>query len=258
LQINIAYLKNENQVNVITLDKIEETIKNITIDVSDIPDHDINLFIYDHNLNLEHISGTLEKEKSLYYITGNKDMDLNWSHLESITFQDLYELYNKLNNRWILANNINAIENMYPMITHMRSLWIKERNAFFEELWYFIKKNLATTSLNIIFNDLVNPDEKNKTKENEKEKKPELTQSFIKGTKKANFFPGEAKENHLMDQYAKDFSAIFEVTEYDQTRGQFVATCKINLSPILIMANISSLNQIQRALLSSLFTGLQH
>jgi uncharacterized membrane protein len=118
-----------------------------------------------------------------------------------------------------------------------------------------MKRNLGTTELSIIFNDVVSSEEKDEN--NEKKERPKLTQAILSGTKKGNFSQGTHKEKELMQSYVEKFHDVFEVTEFNSVKGQFVATAQIERSPILFMARTVQLNQLQKTLLMSVFNGLQ-
>ena len=60
-----------------------------------------------------------------------------------------------------------------------------------------------------------------------------------------------------MHSYVENFHDVFEVTEFNSMKGQFVATAQIERSPILLMARTVQLNQLQRTLMMSVFNGLQ-
>ena len=59
-----------------------------------------------------------------------------------------------------------------------------------------------------------------------------------------------------MQDYDKDFIDQFNVTEFDSSQGNLVATTRIDLSPILIMAKVNTFNQLQQSVLISIFSGL--
>ena len=153
------------------------------------------------------------------------------------------------------SKNFSSIENLWVVTHHFRELWKKDRISFFEEFWYWIKRNLGTIELSIIFNDVISSEEKDEN--NEKKDRPKLTQSVISGSKKANFSQGTNKEKELMHSYGENFHDVFEVTEFNSLKGQFVATAQIERSPILLMARTVQLNQLQRTLMMSVFNGLQ-
>jgi hypothetical protein len=118
-----------------------------------------------------------------------------------------------------------------------------------------MKRNLGAADFSIIFNDVISTEEKDEN--NEKRERPKLTQALLTGTKKANFTPGSAKEKELMQTYLDKFHDVFEVTEFNPQKGQFVATAQIERSPMIFMARTAQLNQLQRTVLASLFNGLQ-
>ena len=103
--------------------------------------------------------------------------------------------------------------------------------------------------MNLIFHDLIeeNP---------EKNEKAQLKYSVCRGKKSPQIFDAKEKENLIMENYKNDFSDHFQVTEYNSQKGQLVATMRIGLSPILIMAKLPQFNQLQQSILIGLFSGL--
>jgi hypothetical protein len=154
-----------------------------------------------------------------------------------------------------MHQNFSSLENVWTITNHFRDLWKKDRISFFEEFWYWMKRNLGATDLTIIFNDVISTEEKDEN--NEKKERPKLTQSLLSGAKKANFVQGGAKEKELMQTYLEKFHDIFEVTEFNAPKGQFVATAQVDRSPMIFMARTVQLNQLQRTLLAAIFNGLQ-
>lgn len=248
--IKLGYLKSENQFLVTEFDKNTQSLNKKTIDVVEIKETPLNLLLIDENLNQESLVGILEGEKKFYPILEAKSLGIDLSHFDTLSADDCADIYSKVNSRWTLNNNIKTIEEVYNTITHLRNLWFNDRNAFFEELWFLVKNNLGTQGLTIIFNDLKEP-------ENKEKDKPSLVHSFVTGDKLPNIFEGTPRESELMASYAKDFNNSFEITELDLTKGRLVATCQIGLSPILMMAELSSFTQLQKSLMTALFSGLQ-
>ncbi len=158
-------------------------------------------------------------------------------------------------NRWAVSHNYHSLEELFAFTTHMRVLWHKDRLSFHEELWAWLKRNLAAADLSIVFNDVVQTEQKNE--EGQKEQKPKLTQSLLAGSKKANFVSGGGKEAVLMERYLDKWNAEFEITEWDQSKARFVATVMLEKSPLILMARLTTLSQLQRSLLTALFKGLQ-
>jgi hypothetical protein len=60
-----------------------------------------------------------------------------------------------------------------------------------------------------------------------------------------------------MEAYRTDFNEDFTITEFDAEKSQFVATAKINNSPLIIMAKLSTFTALQNNLFKGLIKGLQ-
>ena len=253
--ISLGFVRSSSQVLIKDLNWTQNSLESRIIDVTDLPDQNIQgLFIQD-NEHFSSLVGILEKEKAYYPILDANDETLTLSGFESMPAQQFKDLYLKVLNRWTLHQNFNSVENLYKITNHFRDLWKKDRISFFEELWYWMKRNTGATDLTIIFNDVISSEEKDEN--NEKKDRPKLVQSILSGTKKGNFQQGTAKEKELMQSYTDKFHDIFEVTEFNNTKAQFVATAQVERSPMIFMARLPQLNQLQRTLLASLFNGLQ-
>lgn len=253
--ISLGFVRSSSQLLVKELDWNQNTLQSRIIDVTDLPDQNLQaLFIDDHE-HFNSLVGILEKEKSFYPILEAKDENLNFSAFENMPAQQFKELYLKTLNRWTMHQNFSSLENIWTITNHFRDLWKKDRLSFFEEMWYWMKRNLGSTDLTILFNDVIKTEEKDEN--NEKKERPKLVQSLLTGTKKGNFQQGGAKEKELMQSYLDKFHDVFEVTEFNPQKGHFVATAQIERSPIIFMARAAQLNQLQRTLLNALFNGLQ-
>jgi hypothetical protein len=253
--ISLGFIRSSSQVVIKELNWHQNSMESKIIDVTDLPDQNLQaLFIHD-NEHFSSLVSLLEKEKSYYPILDAKDEDLSLSAFESMPSQQFKDIYLKILNRWTLHQNLSSIEHIFKITNHFRDLWTKDRISFFEELWYWMKRNIGSTDLTILFNDVVQTEEKDEN--NEKKERPKLTQTLLAGTKKCNFQQGAAKEKELMQSYLDKFHDVFEVTEFNSSKGQFVATAQIERSPIIFMARTAQLNQLQRTLLAALFNGLQ-
>jgi hypothetical protein len=253
--ISLGFIRSGSQVLIKELDWAENSIEAKIIDVTDLPDQNIQGLFVDDNEHFNSLVGLLEKEKSYYPILDAKDDSLSLSSFEAMPAQQFKDLYLKVLNRWIVYQNFNSIEDIWKITNHFRELWKKDRLSFFEELWYWLKRNIGATDLSIIFNDVISTEEKDEN--NERKERPKLTQALLTGGKKANFISGSAKEKELMQNYLEKFHDVFEVTEFNGSKGYFVATAQIERSPMIFMARTVQLNQLQRTLLAALFNGLQ-
>jgi len=253
--ISLGFIRSSSQVLIKELNWQQNSVETKIIDVTDLPDQNLQaLFIHD-NEHFSSLVSILEKEKAFYPILDSQDENLTLSSFENLPAQQFKDLYLKVLNRWTMAQNFNSIENSWKITNHFRELWKKDRISFFEEFWYWMKRNLGASDLTILFNDVISTEEKDEN--NEKKERPKLTQALLSGTKKANFQQGSAKEKELMQTYLDKFHDVFEVTEFNPTKGQFVATAQVERSPIIFMARTPQLNQLQRTLLASIFNGLQ-
>lgn len=253
--ISLGFIRSANQVLIKELDWLQNSLQSRLIDVTDLPDQNLQGLLIEDNEHFSSLISLLEKEKSFYPILDARDESLTFSSFESLPATQFRELYLKIVNRWTLHQNFNSIENMWKITSHFRELWKKDRLSFFEELWYWMKRNVGSTDLTILFNDVIHTEEKDEN--NEKKERPKLTQSLLTGTKKGNFHQGGAKEKELMQNYLEKFHEVFEVTEFNPSKGHFVATAQIDRSPMIFMARAGQLNQLQRVVLTGLFNGLQ-
>lgn len=250
MKLNIGFIKSENQFLLKTIDRQSKDFESKVLDTIEIKETPLNLLFFSGENPPEGLQKTISEESKFYPILSADSLGLEREVFDTLSFEDLGELYAKVNARWILNNNISTIEEMYGTTNHLRDLWANDRNAFFEELWFVLKQNLATAELTAIFHDV-------KESSGEKADKPSLIHSFVTGEKRPQIFEGGAKEETLMKEYENEFSEQFQITEFDSSKGLLVATIKIGLSPILIMAKLSTFNQLQGSILKGIFSGLQ-
>lgn len=175
------------------------------------------------------------------------------------SWENIYSSYLSLNETWILKNNISLASEIFELTHHLKKLLHQDRMTFFEELWAILKKNLGAKSLKIIFNDL----DKNQKDENQKESssstsssKDKLIQSCIQGQLRPTPIRGGEMEETLMDHYKRHFNENLELLEFSPELGRLVLTAVVNSGPVLIIAKAHIFNQLQKALLTSLFTGI--
>lgn len=247
--ISIGYLSPENKVLIQSLNTSDQSLQDKFIDSASLSDENLNLLF----LSSEESQSIVESEQKFYPIVLGSQLNISFDDFSSLNYDQAYSLYNKVNNPWILSRNIESIESTYTNVNYFKDLWINDRNSFFEELWFYIKTNLATLELTIIFNDLKEPTEK----QAEKGDKPQLCHSFVKGQKLPQIFDGTEAEEKLMQEYEREFTEAFNITEYNSELGQLVFCSNIDKSPILVMAQMANFNQVQKSVLIALFSGLQ-
>lgn len=256
MQLTLGFVRSPSQILLKDLDWEQNKVSTRLIDVTDLPDQNLQGLFVGQSEHFEQLLGLLEKEKQHYPIHEGHTFDLSYSAFEEMSAFSFKELGVKVTNRWVLSHNYNSLEELFAFTTHMRVLWHKDRLSFHEELWAWLKRNLGAVDLSIVFNDVIQSEQKNE--EGQKEQKPKLTQSLLTGTKRANFVTGGGKETVLMERYLDKWNAEFEVTEWDQPRARFVATVMVEKSPLIFMGRVATLSQLQRSLLAGFFKGLQN
>jgi hypothetical protein len=253
--ISLGFVRSASQLLIKDLNWTQNSLETRIIDVTDLPDQNLQALYIEDNDHFSSLVNLLEKEKAYYPILDARDENMTYASFENMPAQQFKDLYLKALNRWTLHQNFNSVENSWKITNHFRELWKKDRLSFFEEFWYWFKRNTGAVDLSIIFNDVVKTEEKDEN--NEKKERPKLIQSILSGNKKANFVQGGTKEKELMQTYLDKFHDVFEVTEFNAPKGQFVATAQVDRSPMIFMARTAQLNQLQRTLLASIFNGLQ-
>jgi hypothetical protein len=253
--ISIGFVRSASQILIKEFNWQQNSLDSRLIDVTDLADFNLQALFIDDNEHFSSLAPLLEKEKAYYPILEARDENLNFISFEALAPQAFKDLYLKILNRWTMHQNLNSLESIWNLTHHFRDLWKKDRISFFEEFWYWMKRNLGAVDMTIIFNDIVNSEEKDDNEE--KKDRPKLVQSLISGSKKGNFQQGTPKEKELMQNYLEKFHDIFEITEFHPLKGQFVATAQIERSPLIFMAHTPQLNQLQRSLLAGVFKAMQ-
>jgi hypothetical protein len=252
--ISLGFVRSSSQVLIKELDWTQTSLQTRLIDVTDLQDENLQGLFIEGNDHINSLASLLEKEKVFYPIIEAQDESLDLQTFEAMPAFQFKEVYFRLSNRWLLTQNLKSVEQLYQITNHLKTLWKKDRITFFEEFWFWLKRNLGTIDLSLYFNDVIHSEEKDEN--NEKKDRPKLSQSLLTGNKKAHFHVGGAKEKELMQTYVEKFHDTFEVTEFNSQKGQFVATAQIERSPIIIMGRIPQLNQLQRSLLTALINGM--
>ena len=143
--ISLGFVRSSSQALIRELNWQENSIETKLIDVTDLPDHNLQGLFVDDNDHLSSLVNILEKEKPFYPILDAKDEDLNFDDFEHLPVSQFRDLELKVLNRWTMYQNFNALENIWGVTTHFRDLWKKDRTTFFEELWYWMKRNLGAS-----------------------------------------------------------------------------------------------------------------
>ena len=160
MHIQIAVTNDPNHTVLFKLNPQKMELTNKRIDTTTLPDENISLLLFNQDLEQTGLESFAEKESKFYPIVPIQSLGISPELFANLEAENMKEILNKGVSRWVLNNNLQLIEQMHQTGKYLKDLWIKDRNTFFEELWFLIKTNLATTDLNIIFHDLKEPNEK--------------------------------------------------------------------------------------------------
>ena len=247
MDFKLLYTKNMQQ-GIVRTFKHNENPSSKIIDLGEAKTLPLQGFIFSEELKNDDFLVGLEGELKFYPIRSNSEFGLSPESFEQLSYTEAKVIFDKMRENWILQNNVSLIEEIFKVRNHLLSLWPNDRSGFFEELWFILKSNLGATNLKLIYNDMI----KAKT-ENEKNK---LIKVKVVGDRFPELASVDEADELVLKSYEKDFGNIFEITDYNKEKGQLVICGSIKKSPVLIMTNIYQLTRLQKAILSSLFEGL--
>lgn len=260
MKFTIAAHKSENFFFIYNFDKNIQSATQSTIQVTDLADQQIHAVILSRKNSSQELLNFFVEQKNYVPISFFEDLNIDPNSFGSGTSNNFFpqldydygrKLINKLYDQWILHNNIELLDNLFDILNHLKKLWPNDRTAFFEELWYILRKNLGTINLTLIYNDI-----KKATKSGEKN---QLIQTKVEGKLIPNPVPGGELEEKLIKHYEKELiSYLFNFCELNLEDGKFVVTANIHKGPILMMGQLFTITKFQKILLSTLFKGLQH
>ncbi len=247
MEFTLLYTKNKQQAVLRTF-KMNEDQSNKIVDLTVAQQYAIQGYIFDNEQKNEDYLIGLENEVKFYPVRSNSELSLSYEKFEKISYDEGKNIFDKMRENWILQNNISLLEEVFKVRNHLLGLWPNDRSGFFEELWFILKSNLGASNLVLYYNDII----KSKN-ENEKNK---LIKVKVKGDRYPELSTCDEMDEHVLKSYEKDFGNIFDITDYNKEKGQLVICASIKKSPVLVMANIYQLTSLQKALISSLFEGL--
>lgn len=242
MDFTLALTRSEEQIIIRHFSEGAQTSTKI-VNLEDIKNHNLDGLII-----LENGSYNLEAELKFYPIRFAHEFNLSPESFEKIDYQTAKSILEKIKENWVLQNNLNLIEELFKTRHHLVSLWPNDRSGFFEELWFILRSNLGAQNLVFIYNDIIKA--KN---ENEKNK---LVKVKVKGNRYPELATVDEMDEMVLKNYEHNFGNIFDITDYNKEKGQVVFCASVKKSPIFIMANVFQLTRMQKALLTSLFEGL--
>jgi uncharacterized pyridoxamine 5'-phosphate oxidase family protein len=248
MEFALAFTKNRDQLILKTFNLKDQSTESKILNFDDAKAFGLQGLIYDPEIPGEDFMGIIESELKFYPIRAKSDFSLSPDSFADLNCDEGKKIFDRLRDNWVLQNNLSLVEEIFKTRSHLLSLYPNDRSSFFEELWFILKSNLGALEINMIYNDLI----KGKT-ENEKNK---LVKVKVIGDRYPELTSVDEADEAVLKSYEKDFGNIFEITDFNKEKGHLVICASIKKSPVFIMASVSQLTRIQKAVLASLFEGL--
>lgn len=252
----LAYLKSKDKFLLKSFaaspDEQKSDLGDKLIDWADIGAHSVQGLIFDEELQSDReLMAELEEEGRYLTIRNSADLKLPLGKFVQLDYLNARDILGKIQSASSIHSNLSLLEELFDTLEHLKRLYPDNRSAFFEELWFILKSNLATKTLRLIYNDVVKVGP-------EGEEKNKLIQVMVEGERRPESISGEKFARTLMAEYGKFFgSSNFEVVEYNSQAGQMSAVASIKSSPIILMAEVTSISRLQKATIKALFDGIQ-
>lgn len=247
MAFKLAMTRNEEQVIVKTFEDNKNPNSKI-MDLQEIRTENLQGLIYQTSLKSEDLINQLESETKFYPIRSSDDVQMSIEAFENLSLEEGRKLFEKLQDPWVLQNNITTIEELFRARTHLNNLWPNDRTGFFEEFWFLLRSQLGAAEISIIYNDMIKA-----TKDGEKNR---LIKVKVAGKRIPEPQNPDEGDELVYKNYEKEMSHVLEITEYNKEKGHLVMAGTLKKSPILIMAKIYKLTRLQKAILASLVDGL--
>ncbi len=244
MEFSLGYVSTNNQLDINTFSANQEKTSK-RLDLNDLNTINIDgLLINSEDCN---IPGIYENNK-YYPLQEAKRYNISHSNFSELSFADASEIYDSMIEAWSLNNNVSLLSNLVETTNHLTSLWPNDRSAFFEEFWFLLKTNLGSSSLNLIYNDIIR----------ERHSKNKLIKIKVSGNKNPESSTGSEVEDMLVENYKSDFGDSFNITEYDLNTKKLVITIMINKSPVLVMATKTELSPIKANIIKALVENINN
>ena len=111
--ISLGFVRSSSQLLVKELDWNQNSLQTRIIDVTDLPDQNLQALFIDDNEHFNSLVGLLEKEKAFYPILDAKDENMTYSAFEALPAQQFKDLYLKTLGRWTMHQNFNSLTNEF-------------------------------------------------------------------------------------------------------------------------------------------------
>ena len=246
MSFSLAYLKSDSQ---FLYREFGSEKQSQILDISELKEKPIQALLFNKDAANEEFLNFLAGENRFYPVRPASDFKIDSIRFENLEEDEAKKIFRSMQDHWMMGNNITLVEELFKTIELLQKLWPNDRSAFFEQLWFIVKSTIGAKSLKIIYNDIIIA-----KAENEKNK---LIQACVDGKRMPNPTQGGELEAKIMGHYEKSFNLHFQISDYDKENQRIVLLGRIKGSPVIMMAEIYQFTQLQKAILSTLFEGLQ-
>ena len=246
MDFSLAYVKSKKQFILKNFTPSSPAIDDKWIDWKEISDHPVQAVIFSDELGSDQeFMNEVHRESRYLAMRSNADLRISFEEFQALDYSHAQKLLRQIQGGQVLKSNLSLLEEFFDILKHLKELYPDDRMSFFEELWFIVKNNLGAKDLKFIYNDV--PDKEKST----------LVQILVEGDRHPRSVSGERYPQTIMKEYRKHVGPHFEIIEYNEEQHQLSAIATINKSPLVLMAHVLSVSRLQKALLKSLFNGLQ-
>ena len=246
MNFSLAYVKSKKQFILKSFTPSSPTIDSKWLEWKEIASHPIQAVIFSDELSSDReFMNEIHKEGRYLTVRSDTELQISFEQFQSLDHSHAQKLLQQIQRGEVIKSNLSLLEEFFDVLNHLKELYPDDRISFFEELWFILKNNLGAKDLKIIYNDVPNKE------------KNTLVPVLVEGDRHPGSVSGEKFPQIIMKEYSKYAGPHFEIIEYQESRNQLSAIATINQSPLIIMAQVLSISRLQKALLKSLFNGLQ-
>ena len=246
MDFSLAYVKSKKQFVLKDFDPSSSTVRDRQMGWKEIADHPVQAIIFSDELSSdEEFMHEIRQEGRYVAVRSDTDIQVSFDQFQNLDHSQAQNLLRNIQGGEVLKSNLSLLEEFFDVLKHLKELYPDDRMSFFEELWFILKNNLGAKNLKLVYNDIFDKD------------KNTLVQVLVEGDRHPGSISGNKFAKTLMKEYRKHIGSCFEIIEYKEKQHQLSAVALIDKSPVVFMAQTLSVSRLQKALLKSLFHGLQ-
>lgn len=248
MNFSLGLVKSKSQISVLNFNRKEQAVSCKTIDIVDFEQENFQILFYDPSLENDEVLNYLKKQQQYYPIINAGMIDLTVDRFQNLDFTEGFSLTKNFLSKWLLKTNLSTLSEIFELTSHLKTLWKGDRYAFFHELSYLLRNNLAAPEMKIIFHDVIE-----KKDEHDKDK---LIFSALSGGIRPEIKALSNPEQAIYQKYEKQCQDAFSVAECFPEKGDLLLLSMIDKSPIVMMVKFFEFNPLQQTLLATIMKEL--